>query len=59
MLGGFREQVSTGAMRLLLEQGPKHRLLDFREFTTVTKRWTWWRSQGRLTQGERHGFLLT
>src|SRR6266851_1580627 len=52
MLGGSGEHVSAGATRLLLEQGPKHRLLDFSVCSTVTKRWTWLRSQGRLTQGD-------
>ena len=51
MLGRFGEQVSAGALGVLLEQGPKHGLLDLREFPTVTKRWTWLRSQGRLTEG--------
>jgi hypothetical protein len=38
MLGGFGKQVSAGAQGGLLEQGPKHSLLDFKEFSTVTKR---------------------
>src|SRR5713101_1475578 len=58
MLGGFREQVWAGAMRVLLEYGPKHCLLDFTEFATVTKRWTELRRQGRLTQGDCHDYLL-
>jgi hypothetical protein len=50
---------SASALKVLLEQGPKHRLLDFTKFSTVTKRWTWLRSQGRLTPGDCHGFLLS
>ncbi len=52
MLSGFRKQVRAGAMRVLLEPTPKHRLLHFSEFTTVTKRWPWLCSQSRLTQGD-------
>jgi hypothetical protein len=40
MRSRFGQQLSAGALRVLLEQGPKHGLLDFREFATLTKRWT-------------------
>src|SRR6266446_6384538 len=52
MLGRFGEQVSAGAMEVLLEYGPQQSLLDFSEFATVTKRWTWRRSTSRLPQGD-------
>jgi hypothetical protein len=52
MLGRFGEQVSAGTMEVLLEQGPQQSLLNFSEFATVTKRWTWRRSKSRLTQGD-------
>jgi hypothetical protein len=37
MRSGFSKQLSAGALGVLLEQGPKHGLLDLREFLTVTK----------------------
>jgi hypothetical protein len=40
MRSGFGKQLSAGALWVLLEQGPKHGLLDFREFSTFKKRWT-------------------
>jgi len=58
LLGRFGEQVSAGAMEVLLEHGPQQSLLDFSEFATVTKRWTWRRSKSRLPQGDCHDFLL-
>jgi hypothetical protein len=57
-LGDLVAQHPTGALRVLVEYLPHEGHLNDAELSASLKRWTCTLSEGRLTQGEGHDFIL-